>query len=316
MPQFKIDRELEKCLPPLPEETYQSIKNSISKDGYDPAKPIVIWEERPNTIVDGHHRYKACRELGVEPVAIEESFKTLDDAILYTLKRQTEQRDLTAAQKVIIAEQMMTIEEKIRLEKEAKESHTAKLNRDESGRFEPSPAVTAENGVRSTEVAKQIAEKAGVGIRRVYEVHAVEKKGVPEVKEMLKSGSLGSMAANQFVQNVPQEKQAIIVKGGPNAVRQKVKEIDKEKSEEEEMRKFQEFNKKVEQRTAAAFEKIDRAFKAANGGCLLPNVSELWCASCQWGFDVYLPLPAEPSCPYCGKPNPTKRDADWNSREV
>jgi hypothetical protein len=54
---YKVDPELkaeiDKYLPPLPEAKYQELKANIAKDGYDEAKPIAIWEERPNTIVMG-----------------------------------------------------------------------------------------------------------------------------------------------------------------------------------------------------------------------------------------------------------------------
>ena len=180
MTKYKTNPDLEKCLPPLSDKMYQKIKDSIAKEGYDPAKPIVLWEEFPNTIVDGHHRYRACQELGVEPVAIEESFKSLDDALLYTLRRQTEQRELTAAQRTIVIEQMMTIEERFRLEKEANAAHMPNLKRGDV-MPSPKPGESADFG-KSSEVAQQIADKAGTNASTVYRVHAIQKRGGPEIK--------------------------------------------------------------------------------------------------------------------------------------
>lgn len=151
MTKYKTDPNLEKCLPPLSDKMYQKIKDSIAMEGYDPAKPIVLWEEFPNTIVDGHHRYRACQELGVEPVAVEESFKSLDDALLYTLRRQIEQRELTAAQRVNVVEQMLTIEEKLRLEKEAKIGQIRK----------PTEESVPDAASETKEIARRIAQKAG-----------------------------------------------------------------------------------------------------------------------------------------------------------
>ena len=66
MKQYKIDLEIEKCLPPLDEDRYRWIKKEIQTKGYNDAFPIIVWEDK-DIIVDGHHRYKICRELGIEP---------------------------------------------------------------------------------------------------------------------------------------------------------------------------------------------------------------------------------------------------------
>ena len=128
MKEYKINPELEKCLPPLSGMEFENLKTSIQTQGYDEAKPIVLWKEYPDTIVDGHHRYKICREFGVEPSYVVKSFESLDKAILYTLHRQTEQRNLSAAQLVEIAEQMIPLEEKIKLEEEAREHRGARTD--------------------------------------------------------------------------------------------------------------------------------------------------------------------------------------------
>lgn len=319
-----IDPELEKCLPPLPEMRFQQLRARI-EEKYDPAKPIVLWKERPNTIVDGHHRYKICQELGVEPTTIEESFASLDDALLYTLQRQVEQRNLTDAQIVIVTEQMMSISERQRLVKEAKESAIESVGRDNKGVFKsiaPLSEHNSDNGL-SREVAQRIADKAGSSARTVYQVHAVQNKGVPEIVKMVESGEIGSGYANDFVQQTPKEKQSEIIKsGGLPAVKEIVRSIRTERAanataqkEAEERRKFQEFNQKVAQKTAEAHHTIDLIMDASGGGCLMPNMAELWCSDCQWGFDVFLPMPSAKShCPYCRGENITKRESSWNPR--
>jgi len=138
MKEYKINPELEKCLPPLSGMEFEKLKTSIQTQGYDEAKPIVLWKEYPDTIVDGHHRYKICRELGIEPSYVVKSFESLDKAILYTLHRQTEQRNLSAAQLVEIAEQMIPLEEKIKMEEEAKAAQKATQTQDPAtGKFAP-----------------------------------------------------------------------------------------------------------------------------------------------------------------------------------
>lgn len=294
-------------MPPLPEIQYQKLRASIEKK-YDPAKPIVLWKERPNTIVDGHHRYKICQEFGVEPATVEESFSTLEDAIVYALKRQVEQRNLSAAQLVVIQEQINDIEQ---MRAAAKEGQVRKpLN---------SVPVPGTDTKTTREVAKQIADKAGVDPSTVYGVHAVQKEGIPEINDMMVSGEVGVKTAKQFVKHVPdkQKQKEIIQSGGIGAVKDIARMVQKERDarkEESERRKFQEFNQKVAEKTADAHRKIDEVFGTSDKICFLPNVSELWCEDCQWGFDVFLPAPYNPSCPYCKGPNVSKRDPIWNPR--
>jgi ParB-like chromosome segregation protein Spo0J len=326
---YKVDpelkAELDKYLPPLPEEKFQKLKAKIAKDGYDEAKPIAIWEERPNTIVDGHHRYRACRELGIDPAVVEKSFASIDDAVLYAIEGYLTGRELTAAQRVIATEHSITLEEKLNL----KELARVRDNQDhQTGKFIPSSDGPSENGV-SREVAEKIAEKAGTTARTVYRVHAVQEKGVPALSNMLASGEIGGEIADTFVQKIPDKGQqnAIIAAGGADAVKAAVKDIrhaEKERKiqltkaerEAEDQRKFDEFNRTVAEKTAIANAKIDRVFGTNGDACLMPNVAQKWCNDCKWGFDIYLPAPAQPCCPYCKGDNLSKRDDDWNPREV
>jgi len=52
-----------KLMPGLTEPEMESLKHAIARDGQ--LVPIMVLE---NEIIDGRHRYWACRELGIEPV--------------------------------------------------------------------------------------------------------------------------------------------------------------------------------------------------------------------------------------------------------
>lgn len=309
---YKVDPELkaeiDKYLPPLPEAKYQELKANIAKDGYDEAKPIAIWEERPNTIVDGHHRYRACRELGIEPVVVEKSFKSLSSAVVYAIRGYITGRVLTPGQIVIATEHAITLDEEIQMAEEAKNSQIRK------------PVVDSVSvpGTETNEVAQKIADKAKVSVSTVYSVHAIKKEGVPELLKLVESGEVGAKTGKVFVKQVPDRdtQLSIISTRGAQGVKEIAVEHYKKNKIAEEQRKFAEFNKDVAEKTALAHEKIDRVYKAANGGCLMPNVSELFCDDCQWGFDIFLPVPHEASCPYCKGSNLSRRDEEWNSREV
>jgi len=54
------------AMPDLAEEEYEALKRSIAEHGLE--YPILV--DRTGTVIDGHHRFRACRELGIEPETI------------------------------------------------------------------------------------------------------------------------------------------------------------------------------------------------------------------------------------------------------
>ena len=308
MKRYKTDPELEKCLPPLDEEAYSGIKDSLKKNGYDKSSLIVVWEGR-DIIVDGHHRYKACLELGIEPLVIEHPFESLDDAILYALEHQDNRRNQTTTQKALNGARRNLIQEKIAARKR-------QALAGENRHVEQLRAVLPEAKGRAREI---VAKQTGVSPRTVEQVSAVLRKGVPELEEMMQNKKLTANAANVFVQHTPKEKQEEIVKTqGAKGVKEEVYKINQDlkakeeaKREAEELAEFKEFDAKTTAKMEAAAQKISQRFNGATNACFLPNVSELWCEDCKWGFDVYLPTPGVVHCPFCQGSKLTKRDPDW-----
>lgn len=60
---LKVNAEYDAILPRLSKEEYEALKLSIKEEGQH--FPIVYNEERE--ILDGHHRYRVCQELGIDP---------------------------------------------------------------------------------------------------------------------------------------------------------------------------------------------------------------------------------------------------------
>jgi hypothetical protein len=81
-------------LPELSESEYQELRDDIKARGL--REPILI---KSGYIIDGRHRLKACRELGIEP-----TFKeyTGSDILAEILSRNLLRRHLTADQRAML----------------------------------------------------------------------------------------------------------------------------------------------------------------------------------------------------------------------
>lgn len=81
---LKVNKEIENYIQQLNWEQFERLKAGIKKDGV--LEPIEIMSD--GTIIDGHHRFKACRELGIKDVEIRviPSVTTIVEAMAYTYK--------------------------------------------------------------------------------------------------------------------------------------------------------------------------------------------------------------------------------------
>ena len=68
---IKINEEYAKFVPEISQSDYESLKASIKEDGL--FVPIILNQH--GIILDGHHRYRACHELGIEPRTMEREFE-------------------------------------------------------------------------------------------------------------------------------------------------------------------------------------------------------------------------------------------------
>ena len=80
---------------PIGQETLAAIRQDMEMHGYDPVFPLVVWEET-SVVVDGHTRFAAASEIGLEEVpVIYKSFDNEDDAILYSFHIQRNRRNMS-----------------------------------------------------------------------------------------------------------------------------------------------------------------------------------------------------------------------------
>lgn len=106
---LRIDKEFEGLIAPLSDSEFAHLKQNILSDGC--REPIAVWN---GIIVDGHNRYKICKENNLPFQTVPMHFKDRSEAIMWILKNQLGRRNLTDFQRnevslkyeEVIAEQM------------------------------------------------------------------------------------------------------------------------------------------------------------------------------------------------------------------
>jgi len=107
--ELKINPEYEALLPKLTEPEFQELKESIRKDGLHYTLAI----NKGGVILDGHHRFRACRELGVEPKV---EVKEFENALLekkFVIESNLKRRHLNKFQRGKLVLPLLKIEKEL-----------------------------------------------------------------------------------------------------------------------------------------------------------------------------------------------------------
>ena len=147
-------------------EQAEQLKLDIKENGL--IQPIVLFEGK---ILDGRNRYKACKEIGIEPKLEEyKGDKPLEFVISGNLKR----RHLTADQRAVISQEVMPMLEE-EAEKRRKLSNTTRAI-----------LPTSEKGRASEKAGKMF----NVSERYVRDVKKLKDEGRTDKIEAIKTGKL------------------------------------------------------------------------------------------------------------------------------
>src|SRR5262249_26135395 len=88
----RAGRTIVNVFPPLPDEQYEALKADIAKNGVH--VPVEIDAES-GELLDGHHRVRACEELGLPfPDVIRREFASADERLEHALKLNVLRRQL------------------------------------------------------------------------------------------------------------------------------------------------------------------------------------------------------------------------------
>jgi ParB-like chromosome segregation protein Spo0J/predicted RNA-binding Zn-ribbon protein involved in translation (DUF1610 family) len=197
---LRVNPEYEKLLPKMSDEEFAELKASIETEGQH--YPIVANENLE--VLDGHHRFRACVELGIEP---DFEVRRFEDKLVekkFVIEANLRRRHLNSFQLVELGVPLLEIEQKLAKKRQVAGGKNGRnvqlgLASDDAKpvfKGKATAAVAKKLGVstRTFERGKKIVEKASeedkqqlregkASISKIYsEVVAVEK-GVEQTRE-------------------------------------------------------------------------------------------------------------------------------------
>ena len=164
-----IDKEFENLLPPLSEEDYKGLEESIKADGC--RDPLVVWGD---TLVDGHNRYKICTQNGISYQIVKRDFPDREAVILWIITNQMSRRNLTPFQRSELALRL-----KPKLTQEAKERQGERVD------LKSNIVLKSAQCKRTDE---KLAEIAGVGKGTIHNTETILTKGTKEDIQEVREG--------------------------------------------------------------------------------------------------------------------------------
>jgi len=176
---LRVNPEYEKMLPKMSEEEFAELKASIKADGQHYA--IVVNEDLE--VLDGHHRFRACTELGIEP---DFEVRKFDDKLLekkFVIEANIRRRHLNNFQLVELAVPLMEIEKALAKKRQLR---GGKNGRDIQLGLAPEDAKP-EPKAKTTEV---VAKKVGLSPRTLERGKRIMEDASEEDKQKLREGKV------------------------------------------------------------------------------------------------------------------------------
>ena len=154
---------LSAAFPDMDHEDFEELLSSIKAHGQ--REPITVFEGQ---VLDGWHRYRACKELDISPMTTEFDG---DDPVAFVIDLNLQRRHLSPSQKAL---SVVTCN---------------------AWRSVGAPIIPPRGGIHchrddNSTSAKEMAKRAGVGTRTVERAKEVVTKGDKETVEKVKKGAL------------------------------------------------------------------------------------------------------------------------------
>jgi len=218
---IQVNAEYAALLPKISPDDYEALKASIKNDGLH--YPIVVNKE--DVILDGHHRYRACNELGIKPKF---EVKEFPNALLekkFVIESNLRRRHLNKFQRAKLVLPLLEIEKEL-----AKERQGVRTDLQHGGNIsamsqlkEPRRPLTSQQkearrlkAKLKREQAKKegalpklrrpkllaraiVAKKAELSDRTLEKAKDILEKGSEDLKEKVESGKMSISYAHRII---------------------------------------------------------------------------------------------------------------------
>ena len=157
MMSLRLNPEYEKMLPRMSDEEFAQLKESIQNEGQHYA--IIANEDLE--VLDGHHRFRACQELGLEP---DFEIRKFDDKLIekrFVIEANLRRRHLNNFQLIELAVPLLEIEKDLAKKRQI---DGGKNGRNSQLGIEPDDAQPLEP-ILKAKATEIVAKKAGVSTR-------------------------------------------------------------------------------------------------------------------------------------------------------
>lgn len=168
---LKINDRFAQIAPPLKRYEREMLERSIIENGCQ--MPLVVWD---GTIVDGHNRYRICREHRIPFTYEEMDFNSEGDAIIWIIKNQLGRRNLSSYAR---CEMVLRFEPQMKADAE-------KHRREAISRYRRTGEISGA-GMTTAEI---LAGMIGVSRSTLQTAKAVCLSGDEEIKERARNGEV------------------------------------------------------------------------------------------------------------------------------
>ncbi len=185
----------EKLLPKMTDEEFSQLKQSIKEEGQH--YPIIANEDLE--VLDGHHRFRACIELGIEP---DFEVRKFEDKLVekkFVIEANLRRRHLNNFQLVELAVPLLEIEKELA---KRRKSQGGKNGRDIQLGLAPKDAVP----IFKAKASEAVAKKVGLSARTLERGKKILEAGSEEDKQRLREGKASISHIYQEIVAPPAER--------------------------------------------------------------------------------------------------------------
>jgi hypothetical protein len=174
---LKVNPEYASLVSPLSDADYQALKQSIERHGL--YNPIIV--STSGIILDGHNRYRACQELGLQPKIEVKSFEDVEAERIFVIEANLKRRQLSDIERIDLVRKLEPLEGELARKRQL--AHLKTGNEDV-------PSSPNEQDGESGAVRGIMADKAGVSPTTYYRGKTVLEKAPQEVVEQVRKGAI------------------------------------------------------------------------------------------------------------------------------